>query len=166
MTDGLQNISGLLSNLAKRFGEGLQRKVQLVPLFLSRKIVIDIRYPWENHYFYYLNAGIALIAPEQDGYRPLAFVLLKLKDEQLLPGENSRGDGQHGQILPYLATRECLRKAGFDEQDIVKGVERARQEDSRRKPECGSAMVSVSVTIMIASLVAISFQKLGVMRHY
>ncbi|KAI1691164.1 hypothetical protein Ddc_24400 [Ditylenchus destructor] len=78
-TNGLQYLTGLLSTLAKRYSEGLNLKVQLVPLLVSRRVRTVHNTMMTQ--VYYLNAGVALVAPEEGGVKPLAAVVLKLKEK-------------------------------------------------------------------------------------
>ncbi|KAI1708652.1 hypothetical protein DdX_11728 [Ditylenchus destructor] len=94
-TNGLRKISELLSTLAKRYGEGLQEKVQLVALVLSRRISDRLKNipagpSKQVKKKYQLNVGVAVVAPEEDGYRPLSAVVLGLKTKILKP----RGPGE------------------------------------------------------------------------
>ncbi|KAI1714095.1 hypothetical protein Ddc_11537 [Ditylenchus destructor] len=81
-TNGLRKISELVSTLAKRYGEGLNQKVQLVALVLSRRVT-PVGFSMLNKY--QLNVGVAVVAPEEDGYRPLSAVVLGLKTKTLVP---------------------------------------------------------------------------------
>ncbi|KAI1699131.1 hypothetical protein DdX_17508 [Ditylenchus destructor] len=86
-TNGLRKLTELLSNLAKRYGEGLNQKVQLVALVLSRRTT-PVGFSLLKKY--QLNVGVAVVAPEEDGYRPLSAVVLGLKTKILKP----RGPGE------------------------------------------------------------------------
>ncbi|KAI1699130.1 hypothetical protein DdX_17507 [Ditylenchus destructor] len=81
-TNGLRKLTELLSNLAKRYGEGLNQKVQLVPLVLSRR-ASPVGFSLLRKY--QLNVGVAVVAPEEDGYRPLSAVVLGLKTKTVKP---------------------------------------------------------------------------------
>ncbi|KAI1699128.1 hypothetical protein DdX_17505 [Ditylenchus destructor] len=83
-TTGLRKLTKLLSNLAKRYGEGLNQKVQLVALVLSRR-VMPSPLGFGMYSTYWLNVGVAVVAPEEDGYRPLSAVVLGLKTKTLKP---------------------------------------------------------------------------------
>ncbi|KAI1700725.1 hypothetical protein DdX_16534 [Ditylenchus destructor] len=75
-TIGLKKLVGNLTILAQRYGEGLKQKVLLVPLVLPR----HTRNSGAGyHTIYKLNVGIGLVAPEKDGYRALAALVLNLK---------------------------------------------------------------------------------------
>ncbi|KAI1706502.1 hypothetical protein DdX_12962 [Ditylenchus destructor] len=87
--NGLKKLTEILSTLAKRYGEGLKQKLQLVPLVLSRRIVST---PTEVN-VYKLNIGVALVAPENDGYRALTALVLKWKSESVLSIREPEYDG-------------------------------------------------------------------------
>ncbi|KAI1696585.1 hypothetical protein Ddc_20287 [Ditylenchus destructor] len=95
---GLKKLYEILSTLAKRYGEGLQQKVQLVPLVLSRRIEASAT-EWTT---YKLNVGVAVVAPEKDGYRALTALVLKLKSKRvwLAPDYNGEDYWNYDENVP------------------------------------------------------------------